>query len=650
MLRSALVVVLLLAAAADAAAQWSDVIYSWWSQVNVTRLCALDAPATCVYFPRIWINATDFSRTWIYMGDNVNMRLTRYLPNNLALLQFVVRSTPPQAVDVFVPAAGYIFASSVFAVNGKIADSVNICDRSGRGVYVPAGVHRVAASGGVPLPLFYVDRNCVFYRLGDYVSHVPNATTLNRTIVSVFYMPTARERRTIQLLSFLYDIFNGTAHVYVVAAQHPIDRDIYIAPVGRGFYIANGTAVDAAVFVETAGHRSFWYLYGPIAFDLWRNATFNTGGNGEFRFYSIGPAPGDGIVHIALPDYRSASVVYLSDGTAGYMRIERHPPGWHFTSTLKFYAERYAIVEVAVSTADGRVFGTRTLACPAYNPTPLRTIRPIYIGNLTRLDRAKEVEICNRNNNTVYVGLYLTASRPLTYAYIDVINPGECRRFRWDGVLPNTATELHVFGSALAACANQPMLIIPGRNYADGWRYLLVGRHLVPDGPIDPDAYYAELWRQIIQTMMQMYRNMTDAFLRWLANASASNATSLQSLVSSRPQFLGTIRMDSATSTWLRTTLNELQRWRATGADPSFAGPRTPQVPVVIAPAAAAAVAVAWAASRRDDDVATTAAIAGIALALFGILMTLIFSTESLTLVALGVIVAAAAAAWRRIT
>jgi VIT1/CCC1 family predicted Fe2+/Mn2+ transporter len=67
------------------------------------------------------------------------------------------------------------------------------------------------------------------------------------------------------------------------------------------------------------------------------------------------------------------------------------------------------------------------------------------------------------------------------------------------------------------------------------------------------------------------------------------------------------------------------------------------------APAAAAAVAVAWAASRRDDDVATTAAVAGIALALFGILMTLIYGTSSLTLVALGIIVAAAAAAWKKI-
>jgi hypothetical protein len=67
------------------------------------------------------------------------------------------------------------------------------------------------------------------------------------------------------------------------------------------------------------------------------------------------------------------------------------------------------------------------------------------------------------------------------------------------------------------------------------------------------------------------------------------------------------------------------------------------------APAAAAAVAVAWAASRRDDDAVTTAAIAGIALAIFALLMTLIYGPTSLPLVALGIIIAAAAAAWRRI-
>jgi VIT1/CCC1 family predicted Fe2+/Mn2+ transporter len=143
---------------------------------------------------------------------------------------------------------------------------------------------------------------------------------------------------------------------------------------------------------------------------------------------------------------------------------------------------------------------------------------------------------------------------------------------------------------------------------------------------------------------------LLNAFVQWYASQANATYTNLTNFLASQPRFVGTIRMDAATSTWLRTTLNELQKWQAVGAPGSFAPVSLPAVPAAIAPAAAAAVAVAWAASRRDDDVAATAAVAGIALTLFGILMTLVYGTESLTLVALGVIVAAAAAAWRRIS
>jgi hypothetical protein len=629
-------------------AQWSDVLYSWWFYVNVSKLCALDAPNVCVYFPRLGLNATDLNKTWIYIGDNVHQRMTVYHPDDFDLLQFVVRSRAPQSVTVYVPSSGFIFATSSFSVNGKTADQANICGRGGYAVYVRAGTHTVT---NVPLPLYFVDSNCRFHRLGDYVNRVWNATALNRTVLNIFYMPTAREKKAVQPLSATYNIFNGTGHVYIVAM---VWFGTQLAPVGRGFYIAGGTAVDATVYAETSDYQSIWYLYGPLAHDLWRNATFNTGGTGEFRFYSIGPTPGDGIVRIRLPDYRNATVVYLSDGTAGYMQITRRPP-IQVVSNLKIYAERYALVEVVVETAQGRVYGARTLACPAYNPTPTTSRLPIVVTNMTRLDRAKEIEICNNNPYTVYVGLYVTSTTaPASYAHIDRINPNACVRLRWDGAISNTATRLDVFRNATAVCNGWVMLSIPGRNYTDGWRYYLVGNRLVPDSPIDLDTAYADMWRQIIQTLMQTYNSILDAWQQWLRQwlEMATNATapSLQSVLTSRPQFLGTIKMDTATSVWLKTTLQELKKWRAVGVSPSYGAISLPQIPTAVAPAAAAAVAVAWAASRRDDDVATTAAIAGIALALFGILMTLVYGTESLTLVALGVIVAAAAAAWRRIS
>jgi hypothetical protein len=94
--------------------------------------------------------------------------------------------------------------------------------------------------------------------------------------------------------------------------------------------------------------------------------------------------------------------------------------------------------------------------------------------------------------------------------------------------------------------------------------------------------------------------------------------------------------------------LKLLKSYQVSGASAQYGTVALPPAPLAIAPAASAAVAIAWAASRRDEDLTATAAVTGIALALFGVLMTLLYGTASLSIVALGVIIAAAAAAWRR--
>jgi hypothetical protein len=239
--------------------------------------------------------------------------------------------------------------------------------------------------------------------------------------------------------------------------------------------------------------------------------------------------------------------------------------------------------------------------------------------------------------------------------YGDVVPPRRCARLKWDSAI-ETKPWLRVYTAPGGVCAAANNFTLSTTNYNPGWRYFLFPNNtLKPVGPISPDYDYASLLRQLLDLLGWRYNNLLGNFSRWLSqrNATQTNATSrvnLTDFFASQPRFLGNIRMESATSTWLRTVLNELQRWQAVGAPPTFGAVSLPPVPAAIAPAAAAAVAVAWAASRRDDDVATTAAVAGIALSLFGILMTLIYGTSSLTLVALGVIVAAAAAAWRRIT
>jgi len=237
--------------------------------------------------------------------------------------------------------------------------------------------------------------------------------------------------------------------------------------------------------------------------------------------------------------------------------------------------------------------------------------------------------------------------------YGDVLKPRNCTRLRWDpSVLSTPAAKpyLRVYTTPQDVCSNNNY-VLSTTSYNPAWRYVITGNSLVPLGPLSPDYEYASQWLELLRWLSQLYRNTWGNFTRYL-NATRGNATAfnLTDFYTSMPRFIGTIRMDSATSVWLKTTLIELQKWRVVGSSASFGVVSLPAVPTAVAPAAAAAVAVAWAASRRDDDVATTAAVAGIALALFGILMTLIYGTSSLTLVALGVIVAAAAAAWRRIS
>ena len=94
-----------------------------------------------------------------------------------------------------------------------------------------------------------------------------------------------------------------------------------------------------------------------------------------------------------------------------------------------------------------------------------------------------------------------------------------------------------------------------------------------------------------------------------------------------------------------------LARYRVYAPQPGFGGggAAPPPAAASLAAVAAGALGVAWAASRRDDDVPTAAAIAGIAVALFSILFTAVYKAD-VSLAALGIIIAAAAAAYRLAT
>jgi hypothetical protein len=453
-------------------------------------------------------------------------------------------------------------------------------------------------------------------------------------------------------------VLNGTLHAYLTYFHS------FLYPSGSGFYIM-GPRVSITLVMPFFRHGSGYRSYrGPVAFDALRGGNFpvSIGAPGDVLVaYNIGPPPGDSLMMAVLLGavaQGGARLAYIAENTTGFFAIER--PGAIRGAGYAAFHRRYAVVDVTLEDAL-YLYNTRGVACPI--------VGGYGAGwSFNRLDRVYEIEICNNRTDTVYVVLYYglisgvinniidAMYYPGFYAYMygDVVPPRVCARLRWDAAI-TPKPQLRVYTTPQGVCAAANNFTLATTNYNPGWRYNLIGNSLVPVGPIAPDYDYASLLKQLLDLLGWRHRNLYGNLSDWLnrqRNATHTNAThaNLTNFLASQPQFLGTIRMESATSTWLRTTLNELQKWRAVGVLPSFGAVSLPAVPAAIAPAAAAAVAVAWAASRRDDDVATTAAVAGIALALFGILMTLIYGTSSLTLVALGVIVAAAAAAWRRIS
>jgi len=642
---------LLLAAlllAVFATAQWSDVLYTWWTYVNVTKLCAIDNPDACVYIPRIAVNSTDAREMLIFIGDDDMMRIP-YNPADYVALQFVVDQNPLFSVNVYVPADAYLFVRSDdaywgrFNVDDVAAEWTTICNRSGYAAHVSKGWHKVWSWDEVPLPLYMVSPGeCVFYRLGAYISNIFSAPGPGKTVAYIFYMPTAAGWRYAVLRPYYYFgyyVLDGASHIYVVAGPF-----LALSPAGSGIYIADGRAATVVVYEEDVSNPvgPVWYPYGPVSRDKLDKAVYSYPDEreGEYRIFSMGPSPSDGVVYIILPETYNVTVAYIAEGTAGQVKIM---PRYAQSRATKFYVQRYSLVEVAVETAQGVLYAARTLACPVYGH---RTADEVVLDSnalmtkLARLDNAKEIEICNNNTSTFYIALYSTQG----YLFVDRVDADACRRFRWDSSISNTYTRLLIFRNASDVCEGRVVAAIPGGNYTAGWRYYLVGDRLVRGPPIDPDDFYAELWRKIIQELIRLYNATAVAVNQWL-----KQQKSLHDFFASQPRVVGTIRVSSSTSTWLKTTLSELQKWQVVAPSASFGAVSLPQVPAAVAPAAAAAVAVAWAASRRDDDVAAAAAVAGIALALFGILMTVVYGTSSLTLVALGIIVAAAAAAWKKI-
>ena len=653
-LRSLLLVALLFAVLVVAQANMRDMFVSYWSNSSdLVRLCAVDAPSRCYYVPKV--EHVDTSKTLViitYKCGEQTCAITDPV-GDYYLLRYVAVEERDWLV-VNIPRSGLLYSTSSFSVgpagsaSKTPSTSYTACGRTYQfAYYVSAGSYNITPFRP---PYYIVDLStCREYRIAALTSEVDNITTgwyslyLATMYPDVFAIYGANHGIAL----------NGTLHAYLTYFHAFLD------PPGSGFYLLGPYVSPTLVMPVYYGGGGFYSFRGPVAYDVWSYYRLSGGAPEEmYIHYNIGWPPGDGFftaVLLGTVAQGLAELAYIAENSAGYFMMRPIPAVGGGYAT---FHRRYDVAHVVLKDAL-YVYDTRGVACPIafYN-----------IGwALNRLDRAYEIEVCNNRTDVVYVALVAENMVPAgnigsyifpgyyVYMYADVLKPRNCTRLRWDAAVlaaPTVKPYLRVFTSPQDLCGNTEY-IISTTSYDPSWRYAIVGNSLVPLGPISPDYNYTLLWLELLKRLSQLYRNTWGNFSKYLNATRGANATAafnLTGFYASMSQFLGTIKMDSATSVWLKTTLQELQKWRVVGSSASFGVVSLPAVPTAVAPAAAAAVAVAWAASRRDDDVATTAAVAGIALALFGILMTLIYGTSSLALVALGVIVAAAAAAWRRIS
>jgi len=643
---------LLLAALASAQLNMRDLFVSYWvNSTSLMKLCAIDAPSRCYYVPHV--DDVDTSKTLVIITYRCGASVCS-ITNPIGdyyLLRYVASSNRPWHV-VDIPRPGLLYSTSSFSIGpaGSSARtpsaSYTVCGRTYQHAYYVSGAGSYNITPFRP-PYYIVDLStCREYRIAAYTSQVVNITTLWYSLYIATMYP--------DVFRIYYanrgHALNGTLHAYFTYFY------AFLAPPGQGFYILGPYVAPTLVMPMYYGGSGFYSYRGPVAYDVWRNYRLSGGAPGNmYIHYNIGWPPGDGFfvaVLLGATAQGLAELAYIAENSTGYFMMR---PISAVGGGYALFSRRYDVVHVALKDAF-YVYDTRGIACP---------IALYNVGwALNRLDRTYEIEICNNRTDVVIVGLSAEGMIPsdrfgsiimpgyYVYMYADVVKPRNCTRLRWDAAVA-ARPHLRVFVTPQDMCGNT-RFIISTTNYNPGWRYNLVGNSLVPVGPISPDYSYALTWLDLLKYLSQLYNLTLSDLLKALNATKSSNATkpfNLTNIFSMR-QFLGTIRMDSATSTWLRATLNELQKWRVVGAPAGGAVSASLQAPSALAASAAAvAVATAWAASRRS--LATAAFLAG-----FAILATALFTaalygaTVTAALVVVGVMLMAvgAATAWQKQT
>jgi len=637
-LRSAATALLLVVAVA--VAQWSDLIMITYYNATPVKMCALDRPH-CVYV--IKLNFTDYSPNttsifWMYPD-------WRYIPPwkyggslpDTALLQALYYNNQQQQgpLTIEVPKSGYLYSDYQFYVDNRSSDTLTVCGKHYRYIApVSKGTHTLTKF--YPIIYFLDPATCVSYLVVGLSWYSVRNITVPWALVYIMHMPTGRRVLGAALI-------NGTRHIY----RANIAGDDFW-PVGRGVYLGSGVYLPTIATTSGGAYiYDYWFWYGPVPYE---NYTKLTRTSRAVWYYTIGADLSDGVTYIRQPA-AIADISYVSsDGSAGYLRFDSVYSYVASGRRIVAYMRRYSIVEVAMTDKQGYVYGARTIACPTYPPSSPAPpdIMPF------RLDIAKQLELCNNSTRTLYVALYVSGM--YYYNFIDELEPGQCRMVWFDGTRSSSDIIYYFYNSSAALCLNAPNLrgaVFSVRGLAPWYRYYIMSNNTVRQGPpINPDLDYYSAWLNITQWLAQQYNATLNALLNRLKQRQYNATQALQSFIASQPQFVGTIRVGSATSTWLKTVYSELQKWRV--AAPAVGGAvsvRLQAPSALTASAAAVAVATAWAASRRS--LATAAFLAGFAVLATALFVAALYGATvmaALVMAAVVLMAVGAAAAWQKQT
>ena len=335
-----------------------------------------------------------------------------------------------------------------------------------------------------------------------------------------------------------------------------------------------------------------------------------------------------------LPQNAVGSAYVMTDGGSAVF------PFLGMLRPLVVYAPAGANVLLFVQ-INGKTYFTENVACPY----TLYTMPNQYFSNVvsfidaSNINSYSVVQIQNVASTPIYIAIFYTVNSLFVSFIYMRIDPNVTAT-----VYGPSGGSAYIFKSLNNMCQGVSSVWYNSNFFANYGGKLLRwdGTTMTVVGVI-PSLQMTNLTQQIAQYLTNLTNTLLSAYTKALTNITAALKAAYSVPIPKAPTYVGAFSIVT-----VQTALNSLKSAPVAAPPGAFPPIRLPPAPLAVAPAVSAAVAIAWAASRRDEDLTATAAVAGIALAIFGVLMTLVYGTGSLSLVALGAIIAAAAAAWRR--